>query len=259
MVPFLEIGGLSLPTHDVFVALGVLVGVWVFAIEARRREMVDERLASIVLGALLLGGITARLSTGWKYLLASDHPTIVGLWLQGGRSIIGGLAGAYVGALLTKRLVGYRRSTGDLFAPAVALAMSIGRIGCFLTEQVGMPTDLPWGMTVSPERAAAMPFCPHCALGVPLHPSFLYEIAFHLFAFAALLLLRTRPLPEGELFKLYLLAYGVVRFLIEFVRANPTMAGPFSGSQLFLMITAPWLAVHVLRQMSRRAYRLSLA
>ena len=102
-------------------------------------------------------------------------------WLYGNRSILSGLVGAYAGVLLVKRLTGYRERTGDLFAPAVALGMAIGRVGCLLTELPGTPTSLPWGITLTPAAAARIP---HAVAGVPLHPSFAYEIIFQLLAFA---------------------------------------------------------------------------
>src|SRR5206468_6109316 len=139
-----------------------------------------------------------------------------GMVLRGGRSILGGLTGAYVGAHITKRLVGYTRKTGDLFAPAVALGMAIGRVGCFLSEQVGTPTTLPWGLRLSNATLARIPNCSYCTPGVSLHPSFLYEIAFHLAMFVLLLVyLRPRVRVEGDLFKIYLLAYALFRFFVE--------------------------------------------
>ncbi len=63
------------------------------------------------------------------------------------------------GAIIAKQLVGYKKSTGDLFAPAVALGLTVGRIGCFLTEQVGTATSLPWGVSVNAQAAANLPNC----------------------------------------------------------------------------------------------------
>lgn len=252
-----RVAGLEIPTHDFFVALGLAAAIGVFVFEAKRRGRTDEKLVWVVLGSLITGGLFARISTGWQYLTAVQRPTLIGLWLEGGRSVLGGLAGAYVGVLITKRIVGYKSSTGDLFAPGVALGMSIGRIGCFLTEQVGTPTSLPWGITVTPQQAEAMPFCPACSLAVPMHPSFLYEIAFHLLAFVVLLRWRNRSFPEGASFKFYLLGYGVFRFSVEFVRGNPAMVGPLSGSQVFLLVTIPLLSGMVVRQW--RTYKTVMA
>ena len=70
--------------------------------------------------------------------------------LLGGKTIVGGLIGGLVGVELVKLAMGIRRSTGDLYAPALAVAIAIGRIGCLLTgvadDTSGTPTSLPWGM-----------------------------------------------------------------------------------------------------------------
>lgn len=249
MIPRLSLGPFLVDTHDTFVVLGVsvaLVVLWVWGKPLRNRGM-----ASLVAGGLFSGALFAKLGTGWQYLAFVDDPTPLGLWLEGGQSVLGGLAGAYLGVVITKKLIGYRGSTGDWFAPAVAAGLAVGRVGCFLTEQVGTPTGLPWGITVSPEVAATMPYCPSCALGVPMHPSFLYEIAFHLVAFFGLILFSRRLATPGDAFKLYLLAYALFRFGVEFVRDNPEMAFGLSGSQIFLLVTVPTAAAAYLWKRSR--------
>lgn len=255
MLPVLiRTGGLEIGTHDVFVVLGVLVAVLVFRNEIQRRGVDDPRLWTIAAGAILVGALFAKLGTGWRYLAEDPEPSLVGLWVHGGKTVLGGLAGAYLGALVIKRLVGYPHRTGDLFAPAVALGIAVGRIGCFLTEPIGTPTSLPWGISVSPEVAAQIPNCPQCATGVPLHPSFLYEIAALLGLYAALRALQPRIDVPGELFKLFLLGYGGFRFVVEFVRGNDTFALGLSGSQIFLLVTMPLLLAYFARQLAHRAY-----
>ncbi|MDQ4098579.1 MAG: prolipoprotein diacylglyceryl transferase [Actinomycetota bacterium] len=249
MIPALfQVGGFAVETHGLFVLLGVTAAVVVLAMEARRRRIRDPRLVWIAVGALFCGAVGAKLSTVWRYALDADDPSLHGALLYGGKSVLGGLAGAYVGVLLTKRIVGWTTSTGDLFAPAVALGMAIGRWGCFLTEQVGTPTSLPWGLAVSPEAAARIPHCPGCVAGVAMHPSFLYEIAFHAAMFGVLLWLRPRVSRAGDLFKIYLGCYAVFRFVVEFVRANPVMWAGLSGSQLFLLPSLVLMAVYAGRR-----------
>ena len=137
-------------------------------------------------------------------------------WAYGNRSILGGLVGAWLGVHVAKRLCGYRLRTGDLFAPAVALGMAVGRIGCLLTELPGTPTGARGG---SASTAWTQPGWASCRRAAA--PSFAYEIAFHLAAFAVIWFwLRHRSLPPGEIFVWYVAAYGVFRFLVEFVRGN---------------------------------------
>ncbi|WP_441957493.1 prolipoprotein diacylglyceryl transferase [Mycolicibacterium houstonense] len=226
-----HLGPVSVGVHNLFVALGVFTALLVFIAEARRRGAVNEQSVVAAAGALIGGAIGMRL-TGWlRHLDLSANPSLAQAWEFGSRSILGGLLGAYVGVLIAKRLGGYRGKTGDLFAPAVALGMAVGRIGCHLTEAPGRPTSLPWGI----HAPADTPECPGCLTGAAMHPSFLYEIAFQLAAFAVLLWLRPRIGRPGELFVLYVAGYAVFRFLVEFVRANQTVWLDLTRPQWFLL------------------------
>lgn len=241
-----EFVGTPIPSHEFFIGIGVVAAVGLFIALAERRGRLDDRTVWLAVGAVVFGAVFAKISTAWKFVPEAN--SLADLWLHGGRSVLGGLAGAYLGVVVVKRLINERRSTGDLFAAPIALGMAIGRIGCFLSEQVGTTTTMPWGITLAPETAAIVPACPACTTGQPMHPSFLYEIAFHLAAFAVLWWRRDQTRGTGMSFKLYLLAYGVFRFAVEFVRGNPEMAWGLSGSQLFLLLTVPILAVAVVRR-----------
>jgi phosphatidylglycerol:prolipoprotein diacylglycerol transferase len=258
MLPTLfTIGGWPVPTHGFFVLFGVMVATCVFFYEAGRRRMLDERILGVVAGTLFFGALGAKLSTLWVYVQASPEPSLAGVLIDGGKSILGGLAGAYVGALIAKRVLGYSERTGDLFAPAVALGMAVGRVGCLLTEQLGTPTALPWGVALSADLAARIPNCPYCAPGVRLHPSFVYEIIFHLASFALIWWwLRPRVFVKGELLKIYLLAYAVFRFAVEFVRGNEVVWEGLTRSQIFLIPSTALLVLYFVRQIRRGAYRL---
>lgn len=246
--PLFRVGSLSVGWHNVFVTLGVLAATGVYFWEARRRRVLSFDTAVVALGALFFGGIAARLSAAVRYATSGDD-VLSTAWAYSGMSVLGGLAGAYAGAVLTKHWLGYRGKTGDLFAPAVALGMALGRWGCFLTEEPGTPTSLPWGIRLSPEAAARIPDCEGCVAGVAMHPSFLYEIAFHAIAFGVLLWLRDRLRSNGShLLKLYLLAYAAFRFFVEFVRGNDILLAGLTRSQLFLLPTAVVLGAYFLRR-----------
>jgi phosphatidylglycerol:prolipoprotein diacylglycerol transferase len=235
------------------VTLGTAAAVAMFVAEGCRRGRLDDRLFTVLVGSLLCGALAAKLSTAWRYVAAAPDPSLLGVLVSGGKSVLSGLAGAYFGALLTKRLIGYRESTGDVFAPAVALGIGLGRIGCLLTETPGTPTGLPWGVVVDAERAARIPGFPAAWTGVPLHPSFAYEITFHLTLFAVLLRLRSREDLRGELLKLFLLSYAAFRFLVEFVRGNEAVWHGLTRSQLFLIPAMLFLAAYFVRWLRRRS------
>lgn len=244
MLPNLfEVGGISIDTHTSFIALGLIVATAMLLTESRRRGKLDHRLVIVGIGALAAAGFTSRLGTGIAYLATEPDPTFRGLAVEAGRSLLGGLVGAYVGVEVTKRLVGITESTGDLFAPGVALGLAIGRIGCFLTEQLGTPSSAPWAMTMNRtgvERGLLCldcGQCPTCNPTTTFHPSFLYEIGFHLLAFAVLRRKRNDPAWRDKLLRRYLMAYAAFRFLVEFVRGNVEFLYGLSGSQIFIICT----------------------
>jgi phosphatidylglycerol---prolipoprotein diacylglyceryl transferase len=253
MIPTLgHVGPVPIDTHNVFVALGIVVAALVFVTEVRRRQVTDDRIWVVLAGALVGGALLSRLGTWIQHVDLRQNASVTEQWLYGNRSILSGLVGAYLGALVAKRIVGYRESTGDLFAPAVAIGMAIGRIGCLLTEMPGTPTSLPWGITLTPAQATPLP---GAVASVPLHPSFAYEIIFHAAAFAALLWLRGRISEPGELFKIYVCGYALFRFGVEFVRGNEVVFAGMTRPQLFLLACFPLLAWHVARQTRRGVYR----
>src|SRR6476659_11313913 len=98
MLPTLfHLGPYAVGTHDFFVMLGIVAATIVFFYEAQRRAMLSEQLIWIVVGTLFCGAVAARLSTAWQYVEAAPAPSVDGLLVQGGKSILGGLAGAYAG------------------------------------------------------------------------------------------------------------------------------------------------------------------
>ena len=240
------------PTHPLFVALGVAAAVAVFVVEARRRGQTDERMVYVVLGALAGGAVFMRLGTWMQHLDLRENASLTEQWLYGNRSILGGLFGAWLGVHAAKRLVGYRMRTGDLFAPAVAIGMAVGRFGCLFTELPGTPTGTSYGISLDAAAAHRV----GAPVGVPLHPSFAYEIVFHTLAFCVLWFwLRHRPTAPGETLTLYLAAYGLFRFGVEFVRGNEVVWHGLTRPQLFLLVTVPLILARIAWQAHHGAYR----
>ena len=109
-------------------------------------------------------------------------------------------------------------TVGDLAAPALALAYSIGRIGCLLVgDDYGVPSNLPWAM--------AFP------QGLPpttetVHPTQIYEIVIMFIAFLYIWKIRTKIKPAGWLFSIYLIIAGFERFFVEFLRNTTESSVP---------------------------------
>jgi phosphatidylglycerol:prolipoprotein diacylglycerol transferase len=247
MIPTLgTVWGFTVNTHDVFVGAGLVVAIAVFGFEKRRRAMTDDRLWVVVALALAWGAVFARLGTWVQHVDLGQNNDLIHQWLYGNRSILGGLVGAYAGALFGKRVTGYREHTGALFAPSVAAGMAVGRVGCLLTEAPGTVTGHAWGLVLNRTDAALV----HAPAGVPLHPSFLYEIAFHAAAFILLWRFRDRLTEPAGLFTLYVAGYAVFRFFVELVRGNAVAWAGLTRPQLFLLVMLPlllWRSVQVLR------------
>jgi phosphatidylglycerol:prolipoprotein diacylglycerol transferase len=252
-----QVGPVTVYTHDFFTFAGIAVGLALYYRALRRDRILGLQIVLISAAALLGGAIGARLITSWEILgdVNAAHAPLTYVLTHGPKSILGGLAGGYIAIVLAKRALGYTLSTGDYYAAAIPLALAIGRVGCFLSElPLGTPTGLPWGMTVSPEAAAAFPRCPGC--GGPMHPSMLYEIGFNLGAFA-LIATRGPLLPvRGDTLKAYLLAYAVFRFLVEFVRGNEVQFAGLTGPQLVLIPLSALLVWHFVRQVRSGVYRM---
>jgi phosphatidylglycerol---prolipoprotein diacylglyceryl transferase len=254
----LQVGPLTVMTHDAFTVMALAVGLAIYYRELRRRGWLGGPIIWISLAAILGGAIGARVITSWEHLevygAIADQP-FTEVIEHSGKSILGAIAGGYIAIVLSKRAFGYTRSTGDCYLLAIPVATVIGRIGCFFSElPLGTPTDLPWGISVSPAAAAAFPRCPGC--DVPMHPSMLYEILFNLIAIAVILRYRDRVVVPGDAVKLYLLVAGIFRFFVEFVRGNEPQALGLSGPQWVLIPMVALLVLHFARQVRRDAYRI---
>jgi phosphatidylglycerol---prolipoprotein diacylglyceryl transferase len=141
-------------------------------------------------------------------------------------------------------------TTTDVFAPGIALGHAVGRFGCFFAGCCwGKPTDVPWAITFHDPFTALNTGTP---LGLPLHPTQLYEAGAEGLILAILLLSESRGHKyPGRTFWLYMLLYAISRFIIEFYRGDPRgMVGPLSTSQFISVILAP-LSIGMLVFLSR--------
>ncbi len=254
-------GDLTIATHDVFSVLAVLVGFTIYYRELRTRGWLEPRIVLISVAALVGAVVGARVATAWErpdwWVPYTVLPLTQALEVSG-KSIVGAIAGGYLAIVASKRLLGYRRSTGDAYVLAIPVATIIGRVGCFLSElPLGTPTSLPWGVSVDSAAAAQLAECPGCAL--PMHPTMLYEIAFNALAVLAILRWRNSVPASGDALKLYLAAAATFRFGVEYLRTSPRLALDLTAPQWVLIPMLVLLAVHFTRQARRGAWRVPLA
>jgi phosphatidylglycerol---prolipoprotein diacylglyceryl transferase len=117
-------------------------------------------------------------------------------------------------------------ATADVLAPGIALGHSIGRLGCFAAGCCwGAQSTLPWAVTFTKPEAHDLVGVP---LGVPLHPTQLYEALAEAVIFVILYARIARPHRPGAIIGLYLVLYSAVRFFDDFLR-DPQQPNPFGG------------------------------
>jgi phosphatidylglycerol:prolipoprotein diacylglycerol transferase len=205
-----SIGFLKIRWYGLMYVIGFLFAWWL----ARRRcksadspitaEQVDDLIFYGMLGVILGGRIGYALVYGSEQLFSD--PLYLFKITEGGMSFHGGLAGVMIAMWLYGRklkLTMWRMT--DFVAPIVPLGLGFGRIGNFINGELwGKPTDVPWGFIVN---------------GQGLHASQLYEAILEGFVlFAILWWYSARPRPYMAVSGLFLLFYGVFRFIVEFYR-----------------------------------------
>ena len=227
----LTIGPLSIHAYGLMIALGVVAAVW---LTGRRLEAsgagTREDASAMAVWAVVAGVIGSRLyhvATDWS-TFRDDLGRIPQIW-RGGLGVPGGIfLGTIVGMWAYKRR-GIRPAVGiSAAAPGLPLAQGIGRWGNWFNQELfGKPTDLPWALRVSADKATAAGYPP----GTTFHPTFLYESMWNLALCGLLLLIDRRfALRPGRLFAMYVVGYAAGRFWVEGLRIDP--AHTFGGLRL---------------------------
>jgi phosphatidylglycerol:prolipoprotein diacylglycerol transferase len=247
-----ELGPITLYTYGVLLAAAYLVGLKLAMVRAKARGLDANRVLDLgiyIIISALVGAKLLLLVTDFRTFRA-DPRELLTLARSGG-VFYGGLILAVVVALWYIRRVGLPLwTTCDVFAPGIALGHVVGRFGCFFAGCCyGKPTMKPWGITFTDPFAQSNVGTP---LGVPLHPTQLYEAGAELLILIVLLVTerKRRPFP-GRTFWLYMLLYAVSRFIIEFFRGDERgTVFMFSTSQFISLLLAP-LAIAMLVYLSR--------
>jgi phosphatidylglycerol---prolipoprotein diacylglyceryl transferase len=216
----ISIGSFFIPTYGTLVAIGFLAALWVVIRLAKRAQLPSERVTNLAIYCALAGLAGAKL-----FMILFDFSDY---W--SGRERLFSLgtlqaAGVYQGGFLVAFVVAvlYMRSqrlpllaTCDVFAPGIALGQAIGRLGCFSAGCCwGVETHLPWAVTFHNPQAAELTGVP---LGIPLHPTQLYESVADALIFLLLYFRITKVHTSGTILGWYLTLYSAARFAIEFFR-----------------------------------------
>jgi len=244
--PLFGLGPVRVHWYGIMYLLGFAAGWWL----GRRRAAqpgstwkpndVDDMVFYSMLGGILGGRIGYVFFYGMPFW-AIDPWYPLRIW-EGGMSIHGGLLGGVVALAIFAKT--HKKVLGDVFdfvVPLPGLGMMFGRIGNFINGELwGKPTDLPWGVNFQ---------------GQVLHPSQLYEALLEgLLLFLLLWWFTSKPRPRFAPTGLFLVWYGAVRVLVEFVRVPDDQLKYLAGGWLTMgqLLSAPMIVVGIV--MLVRAY-----
>ena len=209
MYPVLfQCGGFSVYSYGLILAIGVGCSLYLLLQQARRKGYNQDVILDLAFVILLSGIIGARL----LYIILNidfylENPIEIIMLHHGGLAIFGGFLLAIIStAIYLRRKNASFLEMVDLFSPFVALAHSIGRIGCFFN-----------GCCYGLISKFGIYFPSHNATLIPaqLISSFLL-----LLLFVYLRILQSKNEIPGKVFASYLMLYSLIRFCLEFIRAD---------------------------------------
>lgn len=242
MYPILfKIGPLTIQTVSIFHTLGFYIGIYWVVKNAKKYKFDKDKILELALVITVFSIIGARVFSilfdgSLNYYL--NHPAdMLKVW-NGGFTFYGGFIFAVIAGLwYIKKHKFDLWSVTDLFAPALALGLAIGRIGCFASgDSYGKPTDLPWAVIYTDSHSMA-------PVGIPIHPTQLYSVITNSLIFLFLIYLKKKQQFKGENFVIFLILYSITRSFVEKFRDDPRgvyLNGLISTSQvisIFVIIT----------------------
>ncbi|MBM3821490.1 MAG: prolipoprotein diacylglyceryl transferase [Verrucomicrobia bacterium] len=211
-----EIAGFPIHWYGLLMAAGLVAGLWTAARRAARiglsPDLVQEASFWILIGTLA-GARGWYVATYWKEEFAGGPWTEIFNLRSGGLVFYGGLLGASLAvAIFARRRRLPLWNLADALAPSIALGHSFGRGGCLMTGCCyGRPTDVPWRIHFPAD---------HWTKGVGVHPTQIYEMGLNLALFAVLSWRFRHRQFAGQIFGEYLMAYAVLRAVVEVYRGD---------------------------------------
>jgi len=222
-----SLGPLKIHWYGIMYVLGFLA-LWWFATRRAREvnsgwkpEEIGDFLFYGMVGVILGGRIGYVLFYNFGYY--AKHPLDILRIMDGGMSFHGGLTGVLLAMLYFARKTGRTFfQVADFIAPWTPIGLGLGRFGNFINQELwGKVSDVPWAMVF---RTGGP---------LPRHPSQLYELALEGVAlFLLLFFYSKKPRPLGSISGLFLIGYGLSRFVVEFVREPDPQLGYLAGGWL---------------------------
>ncbi len=223
--------GIAVHWYGIIIAAGLVLGVILGVLEAKRRGYRSEMILDFMLLAIPLAIVCARL----YYVVFAPDPDmyktfydVIAVW-NGGLAIYGGVIGGVIAAIIFKF---WRRvSLGeilDIAAPSLIIAQGIGRWGNFVNQEAhgGLILNKAWQWFPAGVQIK----------GLWYQATFFYEFTWNVIVFILLMLLRKKIKTKGGIFALYCIGYGIGRFFIESMRTDSLMMGGLRISQIVSLV-----------------------
>lgn len=217
-----EFGSLTFRWYGLMIAIGLLSAIFVSSYLAKSRGHNPDDVYSLAFWLAIGGIIGARL---YDFIIIEfdyfiQWPLDIFKFWQGGLAIHGAIIGGIIAMIIWCKLKKQRFLNWiDLVAVSFPLGQAIGRFGNYFNQELfGRPTNLPWGIPIElhnrPEKFINQSH---------FHPVFLYESILNFILFLILLfLMKKNKLSVGIITLIYFFGYGLIRFLMEFIRIDET-------------------------------------
>ena len=234
----LNIFGLEIRWYSVLILIGVVIAYFLINSECSRFQIKKDFIFNMMFWGIIFGILGARIYyVIFNFGYYSKHLSeIFKIW-EGGLAIHGGIIAGLITILIychkykvnTKKIL-------DIVAPAVILAQAIGRWGNFFNSEA-------FGRVVQYETLVKMKIIPQFVIdnmyinGAYRLPMFYFESLLCIIGFIIMLIYRRRKFTKnGQVFSLYLMWYGYIRFFIEIFRTDSLMLGSFKVAQIVSVV-----------------------
>lgn len=211
----IKIGVFTLSGHLFFETLGFVLGYQYYSYLRKNQtdKINDSNRLSILIAATFGAFFFSRIIGALENPEGLYHSKQILLDVFKSKTIIGALLGGLLFVEITKKFIGEKSSSGDLFTYPLIFAIAIGRIGCFTSgiyePTFGEPTHFFLGMDLGD--------------GIHRHPTSLYEILFLILLFLFFRCIEKKhTFKEGNRFKVFMICYLLFRFSIEFIKPGIT-------------------------------------
>ncbi len=231
-----EIGNFKLEWYSALIIVAAMIGITMVLKEAKRYKYPTEFVFNMIFWAIIFGIVGARAYyVLFNLEIYNNFWDIFKIW-EGGLAIHGGIiAGVLVILLYCKKYKARSIRMFDFLAPAMLLAQAIGRWGNFFNSEAHGPAT-----TLAHLQNLHIPEFIIKGMnidGIYYTPTFLYESIWCLVGFLILLIIRRLKITKvGQPFALYLMWYGLGRFIIEAMRTDSLMFGGFKMAQIVSII-----------------------